>query len=349
MRKFQLIEVKAKTAYERGFQYGEQAKDKIKASVEDYRILFGETSTMSWSEIQNYALDFVPISEKFIPEVVEEAKGIAAGAGVSLEDVMVLNARYEITKFPKPNECTSFSVLPEATKHKGTYVGQNWDYRVGIMDNIVMVHIEEENGTRIFGLAEAGQVIRNGFNSNGIGLCANNLQSCYDKKGLGIPVTFLRRQVLSSKTFEEAKEWLVNAERSVSCNFMLASKDGKAIDVEAHPKGADILEPKAGILTHANHFVHRPEIHALEFSPRGNRLYEKLAEKTGEIDIAYIAECLSDHENYPKALCRHPSDVSVRLGRRGITVAGVIYDFENETAYVCAGPPCEGEFIPYKL
>ena len=349
MRTFQLIKVKAISHYERGVEYGEQAREKIRAGIEGYRKLFSDTSNMSWVDIKSYALSYIPVIEEVFPEIVEEVKGISAGAEVGLDEVMVLNCRYEITKFPHPNECTSFAVLPEAGKDGGTYIGQNWDYRAGIIDNIVVIHIEEQDGTRIFGLAEAGQVIRNGINNHGIGLCANNLQSIYDSRGRGIPVTFLRRKVLSCRSFEEARKLIIDAKRSVSCNFMLASSEGKAVNLETYPGGTDFLMPVDGTVTHANHFVIRPEIHALETSPRGERLEQLLREKQGSIDIAHIKKCLCDHENYPKAICRHPSNVSIPLGIRDITVAGVIYDFNGGIAYVCAGPPCEGEFIAYEL
>ena len=255
MRTFQLINVKADTPYERGLQYGQQAREKIISGIEDYKVLFSETSSMSWEEIRSYALEYINISEKLIPDVMEEARGISIGSGTDLADIMVLNTRYEITKFSEPNECTSFSVLPQASKRNKMYVGQNWDYRAGILDNIVMIHIEEPDGMRIFGIAEAGQVIRNGFNSYGIGLCANNLQSIYDTRGTGIPVTFLRRKVLASKSFDDAFKLLVEAPRSVSCNFMLASAEGKAVDLETYPGGADVIEPVEGIIAHANHFM----------------------------------------------------------------------------------------------
>ena len=349
MRTFQLVEVQPGSPREMGRQYGEQARDKIRAGIDGYKKLFAETSSMSWESIKQYALSYIPVVERIFPALIEEAKGIAAGAGVGIDDVMVLNCRYEITKFPRPHECTSFAVLPEASLGQKTFVGQNWDYRAGIIDNVVMVHIQEPDGTRIFGLAEAGQVIRNGFNSNGIGLCANNLQSVYDTRGLGIPATFMRRKVLGSKTFAEAKEIVIKAKRSVSCNLMLASSSGQAVDLETYPGGVDSIEPSDGILTHANHFVVQPQIHALQTSPRGERLGQLLRERHGSIDIGHIVKCLSDHQNYPDAICRHPADVSVPLSRRSITVAGVIYDFAGETAFVCAGPPCEGEFLAHKL
>ena len=58
---------------------------------------------------------------------------------------------------------------------------------------------------------------------------------------------------------------------------------------------------------------------------------------------------MCDHQNYPEAICRHPADVSLPLARRSITVAGIIVDFEQDIMHICAGPPCEGEYIGYKL
>lgn len=349
MRTFKLVEIKAAAPFERGGQYGEQAREKILEGIEDYKRLFAETNSMDWDIIKKKAYSYIPLIEETFPDIMDEVKGIAAGAGVGIDEIMVLNCRYEITKFPRPNECTSFAILPEASEDNKTYVGQNWDYRAGILDNVVMLHVQETDGTRIFGLAEAGQVIRNGFNSHGIGLCANNLQSIYDSGGLGIPVTILRRKVLSCRAFDQAKDLIINAQRSVSCNFMLASAEGRALDLETYPGGVDLIQPVDGVITHANHFVVNPKNEALEATPRDKRLEQLLREKQGSINIKHIKRCLSDHENYPKAICRHPSDVSKRLGMRSITVAGVIYDFKDGTAYVCAGPPCEGEFIPYKL
>ena len=349
MRAFRYVNVEPASPREMGIQYGTQARAEILGGLEDYRALFDETSSMSWAEIRECAGAYVPLTDEFLPEIMEEARGIAEGAGVDLEDVMVLNCRYEITKFPRPNECTSFAVLPEAARDGKVYVGQNWDYRAGIIDNIVVMHIEQPDGTRILGLAEAGQVIRNGFNSHGIGLCANNLQSVADCRGVGIPVTFLRRKVLSSRSFEEARKLISESRRSVSCNFMLASAEGKALDLEAHPDGADLLNPVRGILTHANHFVVDPAKNALEDSPRGDRLEALLRERQGSLDIPHIVKCLCDHENYPKAICRHPADVAVPLSRRSITVAAVVYDLKNGIGRICAGPPCEGEFVEYRL
>ena len=255
MRRFQVIHVAGDTPYECGRQYGQQAQEKIRAGVEVYRDFFEKTSGQTWPEIKRYAVSYLPLLEETMPVVVQEAKGIAEGAQVGMDELMVLNCRYEISKFPKPAECTTAVVLPEASADGGTYLIKNWDYKQAVMDNIVILHIEQKDGTRILGLAEAGQMLREGFNSHGIGLCNNMIQSVRDSWGIGIPVTFLRRAVLACDNFEKARDMLLHAKRCVSNNMLLASGNGCAVDIEAYPNGANVLAPSGGILTHANHFV----------------------------------------------------------------------------------------------
>lgn len=339
---------------ERGVQYGQQAKGKIQAGIETYRELFARTSGKSWEEIVGYALSYEPVIQDSMPEVLEEAKGIAQGADVTFGELMVLNCRYEITKFPKqkdprpPRECTTGAVLPQAARDGKTYLIKNWDYRQSILDNIVLIHIEEEDGTRIMGLAEAGQMLREGFNSHGVGLVNNMIQSCWDSRGVGIPVTFLRRRVLASKSFEEAKEILISSPRSVSNNMLLCHKSGHAVDIEATPKGPFMIEPREGIITHANHIVTHPEIDPLP-SPknRDTRLDGLLRRCHGNIDLPFIMECMRDHEYYPHSVCAHvtPETADTDI----MTVASIIVDFDTETAHICAGPPCQGEYISYRL
>lgn len=221
MNKFQFIEVNGDTHFELGLQYGRQAKEKILAGIEHYRRRFIETSSMSLEEVYNYARAYLPVVEQRLPEIAMEAKGIAEGASVSIDDIMMLNCRYEITKFPRPQECTSYAVLPGATKNGDMLFGQNWDYCAGIMDNIVVVHMTDKDGNRILGVTEAGQLVRHGMNSYGVGLATNNLQSIYDNKIIELPTCFLRRKVLDCKTFAEATSLIHDSARAVSCNYLV--------------------------------------------------------------------------------------------------------------------------------
>jgi len=350
MMPFQFVHVKADTPYELGLQYGMQARSKIHAGVRVYQDYFAKTSDKSWEEIKQYAMAFVPVIQEAMPQVLEEAKGIAAGAQIPFEELMILNCRYEITKFPRTPECTTAVVLPEASGDHGTYLIKNWDYKQAVIPNVVILHIEQADGTRIIGLTEAGQMLREGFNSHGIGLCNNMLQSVYDDWDVGIPVTFLRRQVLSCDSFDRARELLIHARRSVSNNMMLAGADGCAVDIEAYPGDVNMLAPNQGILTHANHFVMHQQIDS-RIGPknRDTRLEFLLKQRLGQIDVPFIMECMKDHEYYPESICAHNANIPGCESKDFMTVASLIIDFSEETAWICAGPPCEGEYIPYRL
>ena len=69
----------------------------------------------------------------------------------------------------------------------------------------------------------------------------------------------------------------------------------------------------------------------------------------GAIDVPWIIRCLSDHENYPKAICRHPADTALPMARRSTTVAGIIYNLTDGVAHICRGPSCENEFVAVPL
>ena len=54
-------------------------------------------------------MGYLPIVKEEMPEILEEAEGVAKGSGHSLGEIMAVNCRYEVSKMPKPEECTSKS------------------------------------------------------------------------------------------------------------------------------------------------------------------------------------------------------------------------------------------------
>lgn len=350
MKAFPLIEIDAEGPFERGLQYGAKAKDLIRVCVEYYKARFAKDG-QSWEQVKKYALDYVPIIESKMPKAMEEARGIAKGSGWDIADIMAVNCRYEITKFPKVPECTTAAILPEASLGAKTYAVKNWDYNESIMPHVVLLHIRTSDYSAI-GWTEAGQLIREGFSSRGIAICNNALMSVKDYPGIGIPVTFLRREVLASSSFEEARDLIVSAPRCVSNNILLVGSKGQVANFEAQPDKIDEVLSQGGILTHANHFVVDKEADANKGRPKNRdaRLRELLGRKRGSITVSFIAECLKDHMYHPLSICGHPThNPDDSYGNERMTIASMIVDFAENTAYICAGPPCEGAYIAYRL
>ncbi len=347
--RYPYYEVKGDTFYEIGKCYGTQAKEYIEFAVNEYKDYFSRHyKKRSWDKFIEYAMAFVPSIEEYGPELMEQMRGIADGSGCSLEDLMVINTRYEITKMPA-DECTTGAVLPEAAKDGGCYMVKNWDMRAGVRDFVVNLHYILPDGTRIMGCTEAGQLLREGMNSYGIAIANNALGSTLDNPGTGIPVTFIRMKVLSSKSYEEAVENFEKAPRSVANNTILGCGDGRIVNYEAYPGGFAKKLPVAGILTHANHFEVRPEINKYSISQRSDRLRKLLFERYGKIDVQAIKEVMSDHKDIPQSLCAHPCTPDIPMADRRMTIQSLIYDFTGMCVHIADGPPCETEYIRFDV
>lgn len=365
MGEFLCVKIRSADPFERGVQYGAQARDLILLGVQGYRRHFAKTLSASWEEILERSHLYLDLLERDFPDELAEARGIAAGSGVDLDAIMALNCRYEILKLknlPQGKECTSAAVLPEATRDGGTFLIKNWDYRPWVEDHAVIVDIDDLNGTRIVGLTEAGQLIRDGMNSHGVSVCGNNLTSVFDTGEVGAPVTFVRRRALTCRSFAQACDVVKNSPRGVSCNILVASAEGRASDLEATPGGVFELEPEDGVVTHANHMVAGAKYctnHGSKF--RDAVLRRRLMARHGELEPESLRACLTDHEmkpgwptQYPEsdcleAVCSHVPYGDIDVDKVWKTIASSIYDLDNRIAYICKGCPCQGEFLPYPL
>jgi len=365
MSTFLHVKVCSSDPFERGRQYGQQAKDLIHLGIRGYQRHFSKTLARSWEEILEKSHLYLELLERDFPDELAEAQGIAAGSGAPLDTIMALNCRYEILKLkhlPQEKECTSAAVLPEATGSGGTYLIKNWDYRPWVEQHVVVLEIDDTQGTRIVGLTEAGQLMRDGMNNHGVSVCGNNLTSVFDTGEVGAPVTFVRRKALNCKTFAQAHDLIVQSPRGVSCNILVASSEGMAADLETTPGGVFSLLPEDGVVTHANHMVAGAKFCTNKGSKfRDGVLRRRLLAHHGRLDVSSMADCLKDHEmkpgwptQYPEsdcleAVCSHEPYGDGDPDKTWKTIASAIYDLNGKKAYICKGCPCQGSYLTYSL
>lgn len=115
-----------------------------------------------------------------------------------------------------------------------------------------------------------------------IAMCTNHL---FDQvRFSGIPVSFIRRQLLRCKSLEDAVDFLSKCQPTTSVNFMLS--DGKkVINVEVSRKGIRVLEPEKDQLAHTNHVISTYQTD--KFCPRLNTARKLLSQ--GE-EVAQILD-----------------------------------------------------------
>ena len=349
MNEFKLICVSARDWSARGEQYGEQAAPEIRMCVETYKEHLSRMKGLEWRDAREEAMRYLPIVTTALPGETGMLRGVARSSGVDFEDIMVLNTRYEILHYPK-KECTAYAVLRSASRDSKVYVGQNWDQRPVIAPHSIILHVTLADGTKVMGMTEAGQLIRNGMNSHGLGLVSNGLHSSRDLNEIGVPGNFMRMRALRSKSFEEMTEIVTAFHRSVANNYLLASADDHALDIEGIPGSPVILYPENGVLAHANHILSNPELDTSKGKKfRGERLAALLRQYAGNITTDLIKECLRDHKGYPDSICSHPEDGETDVHSTWMTIASIMYNLDDLEMEVCRDNPCTGKYQKYRM
>jgi isopenicillin-N N-acyltransferase-like protein len=353
------------TPYERGCQYGEQAKDVIDQSLESYYIVVEHFNPqLNKKALHEKALQFVPFIEKYDSEIMEEIRGIAEGAEKSLGEIMFLNARAELS-YPQMKlagsellaGCTTLAVTPEASSSGHTLAAENWDPWVPQirLKPFVILKIEQEENPDIICYTEAGIVGgKIGLNSAGIGLGVNGLFTDRDGSDLGVPWSTICRGVLNGNSWYYAINAVLRAKRSTSLNYNISTAEGEAICVETAPGYVyDFMYSESGLMPHTNHFLvdrtktsSTPQFQARVIPNSVSRylqLKERSLQKIGELGIETIQDIFRDHFNYPNSICMHPQDGFDESETWG-TAVSIISDVTTKEMYVACGPPCEYEY-----
>ncbi|MCX7142757.1 MAG: C45 family autoproteolytic acyltransferase/hydrolase [Proteobacteria bacterium] len=352
-QEFPLLEIEG-SAGECGEQHGVGAADRVARSIEIYLAAFGRQTTLTLADVRERARGFAQQIEQIDPDILAELKGIAAGSKQLFEDIVAINCRTELLYGDKAGtrpatECTTVVALPEATAERRILIGKNWDWRDACVDSVVILKVAQRGKPRLSLMVEAGMVGRDGFNEHGIAVIGNLLVSHHDKGRTGVPIPILRRRILHSTTYCEAIETLVRSPRGASGNYLIAHRDGVAIDFEVTPDEVFVVYPERGLLTHSNHFqspvaqaTGAAKFYSGDSLYRDFRARQLLEPKIGAITRADIEATLKDHFGLPRSICRHPH--TYPYGEPTMTIASVQFDLQRETMYVAAGQPCESTY-----
>ncbi len=358
---FPLIEIGG-TARERGRQYGEQAAERIRKGSAMYTGLLGGLS-LGNAEIAELVRRFVPTIEAFDPAYVEEMRGIAEGAKVPFEDVVLLNARTEVVRLARrgkvervPDGCTGAVILPEASRDGIVIHGQNWDWRSECVETAVVLKIRRDDGPDILTFTEAGGLARSGFNSVGIAITANYLESDRDRDQSGVPLPLIRRKALECTHLALAIRAVAGTAKSASNNMMLSDAAGVAIDFECAPDEVFPLYPERGVLVHANHWVGPVALTKLRDTGiadnpdslyRDLRVRQALEKSIGALTRDHLREALFDDFGTPYSVCRPPRPAF--KGNIAASVAMVLMEPANGLMEVIPMPALNRKATIYRL
>src|SRR5580658_2449676 len=199
----------AGTPYERGRQYGAQARTRIHLSVQAYQRVFAHYAGWDWPAVRRAAAGFETPVATFRPAYLDEMRGLADGAGLDLADVLAINVRTEVmyaakarqaplaTRVPQPPaECSAFAVVPATGGPAATLLGQNWDWLLHSAQTLIVLEARPDDGPDFVTVVEAGLLAKVGLNAAGLGLVTNALVTDADLGSPGIPYHVLLRAIL---------------------------------------------------------------------------------------------------------------------------------------------------------
>jgi len=285
--------IDADSAFERGVQHGLAARAQIAVSIHTYRRLFRDFVRVEWSEATALGEQYSSAITAFDPELFEEIRGVAAGSGFEVAEILALNARSEIGLGARMvDACTAFAAFDRATEDSATILCQNWDWRASQRDAFLVLKIRRPGKPEITMLTEAGIIGKIGFNSCGLGVCLNAIVTD-ELEPRGTPLHIVLRGILESRNLGEAIETVAGSSIASAANFLVAQHGVGAVDIEAVPSAMDILLPEDDVLAHTNHLqgirvaaVRDLAAHVLPDSyPRLARVRKLLGERHGEINI----------------------------------------------------------------
>ena len=346
-------------ARECGVQYGMAASERVAKTVDFYLPSFVSQAKLTLDAVRERARGYGAQIAAIDADIMQELAGIAAGAKQKLEDIIAVNCRTEILYgslggTQPATECTTVVALPEATKDGNILVGKNWDWRNQTVEAVVVLRIRQRNKPALTMIVEAGMVGRDGFNEHGVLVCCNLLVSNHDRGKVGVPIPILRRRILHSRHYYEAIDALVRAPRGASGNYVIAHRDGVAIDFETTPDDVFVVYPERGLLTHANHFQSTvAQATGVSKYYTGDSLYrdfrarQLLEPKIGRISIDDIKAVLRDEFGAPRAICRTPHEYPGF--EPTMTIASLIFDLKHDVMHVAAGQPPQSDYQAVRL
>ncbi len=342
------------TPYEIGRHWGEGCRENLRASLNMlYAGLEHGPFQAGKAKVWDAALAFLPALRNFDPNGFEMLRGLGEGAGLVLEEVLALQCSLEIAfNYGKiAGLCTSFAAVGKATRGGRTILGQNVDWHPA--STIDLLRVRHESGIREFVLCLSGSPYYH-MNSAGIGNCVNLTLGPLGDMKQQVPLSAYISRAMRQPRIGFALGILRRQARGLGY-FHLADSTGNMTGLEAVADDIELMLPERDVLVHANHYETQ-RFRAGDGTPRlipdtcarAQRMRDRIEAARGAITPETMMEILCDHEGHPNSICRHV-DATPPPEFASMSRASFVMVPAEGLLYIAAGPPCENEYVEYRL
>lgn len=211
-----------------GQQIGESARDQVRRSIDNARRLIEsayDELQLDWSGALIQSRKYLPFAQEKYPQFIEEMVGLAEGAGVSFEDIAVLNAMEAVTSDALHLEkCTSMAVNDTRTADGHVLVAHNEDWLPWDEDDVYLVHVIVDGEVPFLAMTYGGLLPNIGFNAAGISQCCDSVYP--NDSRIGLPRIMVSRAVLAAQNLSQALSAVLIPQRAAGYNHLICHESG---------------------------------------------------------------------------------------------------------------------------
>lgn len=338
--------------YERGLKQGRSFKELIRAYHALRRSMFNPDNP-SEGAVSEIIEEVRGGLEAKCPEVLEEMRGIAEGAGLRFAEILFINFASEVDK--GVSGCTTILSLGDPTSAKNMLLGKTRDLGSPLLYPFqTSVKIRRKDGDDIFVASSMAGILGAGFgvNRRGLALALNAADRIQDLGGkVGVQRSILARKALEECGGVNEAVAFLSHHNLAYCGalYILADSTGHGAIVEKSRVHQAVRSFERGTAVAANHFVEpsmRGYLAPLDgTSPLRLKRAGELSNPHQEgLTIPQTKRILKDHLHglSISSICRHtPTGPN--------TVAGYILEVGARRTHICDGHPCENPFKKFEF
>src|SRR5262249_15471402 len=151
--------------------------------------------------------------------------------------------------------CTDLAAAPNATRDGHVWLAHNNDLGADTLEHLFVTRFCVDGEPEILGVTVGGLFISIGLNSAGISLTGNQLTA--NDSRIGVPRLLIVRDILAQNNLDDALDAALLPERASSYNNIIASADGRIVNVEGSATSAAVTwsQDQNGTLAHTNHYL----------------------------------------------------------------------------------------------
>lgn len=323
------------TPYERGRTHGDHYAKRVR-----------QAARALWNSCCNRALtDRIQVTvahlDILFPEVNEEIRGIADGAGISFEQAFLLNNRALADRVCR-DECSHVAVIgPERV-----LVGMNKDTQDQSIHDFVVAKVRPSNGYDSVGYRHVGKLW--GYGINSAGLCAAGTAACPVSTASPTPSVglYLLGPLLLSRCGSVAQALDLMMEVGAvgeNGNVLVADRHDAAV-VEFAGTTRLVRRPENGIIASTNFYASGRIAHSSDeqyLNETRDRYHNilRLTSQSEALTVDGMLRILSHHAD-SGAVCRHQKE-------RDRTVLSFVATPRELQFLIAPGPPCQHAYTTY--